>query len=261
MTEDVAFGRRTFKLAAGWRMRRQPCACAAACPAAAAPRRTGHGRRAPAPPATPQPTWRSRCASCAAGGGTCAACRRPQPPTGAAQARGKLRTPSAGDAVAFAGAQCWVCQLSTPLSGLPEVLDMHLMVATLLANRPSCYNCGEGGHTAPECRREKPIAVRNERQPGYSERSVTASYYGYDDDYGGYNGYATPDQDTCLCSQQQPLAVQIRSKYAEDLTGLSAVIVHRQVWRQFVWRRWCQRHHMLCLWRVRAHGTRLPKPA
>jgi Zinc knuckle len=60
-----------------------------------------------------------------------------------------------------------------------------------MPNRPSCYNCGEGGHTAPDCRRDKPIAVRNERQPGHSERSVTASYYGYDDDYGSYNGCAS----------------------------------------------------------------------
>lgn len=57
-------------------------------------------------------------------------------------------------------------------------------------HRPSCYYCGEGGHTAAECNREKPIAVRNERQPGYSERSVAASYYGYADDYGGATGYA-----------------------------------------------------------------------
>ena len=62
----------------------------------------------------------------------------------------------------------------------------------LVPHRPSCYYCGEGGHTAAECSREKPIAVRNERQPGYSERSVAASYYGYGDDYGGAQGCVGP---------------------------------------------------------------------
>jgi Zinc knuckle len=67
----------------------------------------------------------------------------------------------------------------------------------LMPHRPSCYYCGEGGHTAAECNREKPIAVRNERQPGYSERSVATSYYGYGDDYGGAQGYAAAQLTVC----------------------------------------------------------------
>ncbi|CAL8464992.1 g4527 [Coccomyxa elongata] len=43
----------------------------------------------------------------------------------------------------------------------------------LPAQRPSCYNCGEGGHVAEDCWREKPQAVQNERR-AYAGRRMTA---------------------------------------------------------------------------------------
>ncbi|BDA50588.1 probable cellular nucleic acid-binding protein at C-terminar half [Coccomyxa sp. Obi] len=43
----------------------------------------------------------------------------------------------------------------------------------LPAQRPSCYNCGEGGHVAEDCWREKPQAVQNERR-GNAGRRMTA---------------------------------------------------------------------------------------
>jgi Zinc knuckle len=73
-----------------------------------------------------------------------------------------------------------------------HVITMMIHMFAPMLRRPSCYYCGEGGHTAAECNREKPIAVRNERQHGYSERNVAASYYGYADDYGGAQGCVAP---------------------------------------------------------------------
>lgn len=84
-------------------------------------------------------------------------------------------------------------KLQASLLQLTKHCHLHVARADEVAMghlcRPSCYSCGEAGHTAPDCRREKPIAVRNERKPGYSQRSAPApSHYGYADDYSGNDG-------------------------------------------------------------------------
>ena len=69
-----------------------------------------------------------------------------------------------------------------------ESVPQKLISCTLC--RPSCSNCGDGGHTAGDCRREKPIAVRNERNPDRAAATAAgaqSSYY--DDGYGDYGGH------------------------------------------------------------------------
>ena len=71
--------------------------------------------------------------------------------------------------------------------------------------RPSCYNCGEGGHTADECRRERPPLVRNEQQPALSQ-SAWDYGRGYGgggaDDHRGSRGYDSSNAARCAVSRR-----------------------------------------------------------
>lgn len=51
---------------------------------------------------------------------------------------------------------------------------------TGLCCRPSCHNCGEGGHVGGDCKRHVPPGVRNERNPHYRAPPTAALY---DDGY------------------------------------------------------------------------------
>ena len=64
--------------------------------------------------------------------------------------------------------------------------------------KPSCYNCGEGGHTAEKCWKEKPVPMRAERDRDRNERrpsgGVSGGRYAYsggdrDRDVDRYDGY------------------------------------------------------------------------
>ena len=53
--------------------------------------------------------------------------------------------------------------------------------------RESCFNCGENGHTAASCSRNKPAAVRKEHTPGYDRQAASYSYYGLEDGNGRWD--------------------------------------------------------------------------
>eukprot|EP00208_Stichococcus_sp_RCC1054_P000641 CAMPEP_0206147334 /NCGR_PEP_ID=MMETSP1473-20131121/33139_1 /ASSEMBLY_ACC=CAM_ASM_001109 /TAXON_ID=1461547 /ORGANISM="Stichococcus sp, Strain RCC1054" /LENGTH=644 /DNA_ID=CAMNT_0053544227 /DNA_START=61 /DNA_END=1991 /DNA_ORIENTATION=- len=50
--------------------------------------------------------------------------------------------------------------------------------------RPSCHNCGEGGHVGGDCKRHVPPGVRNERNPHYRAPPTAALY-----DDGGFDSF------------------------------------------------------------------------
>ncbi len=187
--------------AAGRWSRRSPSACAAGGRSArGSPTRCAHPEAAPA--STRRRTSRPCGATSAAGGATCAAPKCPPPPTGA-------RPPSS-----CVPSACCRCQHLVPFPCVGVDINMGRRW-----RRPSCYNCGEGGHTADECRRERPPLVRNEQQPALNQSTWDYGRGhggGGADDYRGSRGYDNGNTARCVASGQ----------VCEQRAPCSAVKVH-----------------------------------
>ena len=168
--------------AAGRWSRHSPCACAAGGRSApGSPTRCA--RREGAPASTRRLTLRQCAATPAGGRATCAAPKSPRPPTGARRRARACLLPSVALCAWF------------PFRGVGADID-----TCCCQRRPSCYNCGEGGHTADECRRERPPLVRNEQQPALNQSAWDygrGHNSGGADDYRGSRGYDSGNTARC----------------------------------------------------------------